>query len=122
MAVCGGVAGVASLESLVRNRNRAERMGARGESMSRKEKSRNPSPADKPKMDWKALEVVHANAAGIDIGGSEHWVAISPERDQEPVRCFDCFTADVEQMADWLVERGVGSVAMQSTGVYWMPV
>src|ERR1700684_4203821 len=78
--------------------------------------------ADKPKVDWKALEVVHPHAAGIDIGGSEHWVAISPERDEEPVRRFDCFTADVEQMADWLVERGVRSVAMQSTGVYWMPV
>ena len=90
--------------------------------MSRKGKSGNPGPADKSKMDWKALEVVHPEAAGIDIGGSEHWVAISPERDQEPVRRFDCFTADVEQMADWLVERGVRSVVMQSTGVYWMPV
>src|ERR1700688_4617363 len=73
-------------------------------------------------MDWKALEIVHPDAAGIDIGGSEHWVAISPERDEQSVRCFDCFTADLEQMADWLVERGVRSVAMQSTGVYWMPV
>ena len=78
--------------------------------------------ADKPKVDWKALEVVHPHAAGIDIGGSEHWVAVSPERDEQPVRRFDCFTADVEQMADWLVDRGVRSVAMQSTGVYWMPV
>src|SRR5205809_3897950 len=74
------------------------------------------------KIDWKALEIVHPDAAGIDIGGSEHWVAISPERDEQPVRCFDCFTADLEQMADWLVERGVRSVAMQSTGVYWIPV
>jgi transposase len=76
----------------------------------------------RPKVDWKALEVVHADAAGIDIGGSEHWVAISPERDERPVRCFDCFTADLEQMADWLTTRGVRSVAMQSTGVYWIPV
>jgi transposase len=75
-----------------------------------------------PKVDWKALEVVHPDAAGIDIGGSEHWVAISPERDEQPVRCFECFTADLEQMADWLAARGVRSVAMQSTGVYWMPV
>jgi len=75
-----------------------------------------------PKVDWKALEVVHPNAAGIDIGGQEHWVAISPENDEQPVRCFECFTADLERMADWLVSRGVGSVAMQSTGVYWMPV
>ena len=75
-----------------------------------------------PKVDWKALDVVHPDAAGIDIGGSEHWVAISPERDEQPVRCFECFTADLEQMADWLLARGVRSVAMQSTGVYWMPV
>jgi len=87
--------------------------------VNKKGKSGNRGPAEKPKIDWKALDVVHANAAGIDIGGSEHWVAINPERDPEPVRCFDCFTADVERMADWLVERGVRSVAMQSTGVYF---
>jgi transposase len=77
---------------------------------------------DTPKVDWKALDVLHPDAAGIDIGGSEHWVAIPPDRDERPVRCFDCFTADLEQMADWLVERGIRSVAMQSTGVYWIPV
>ena len=75
-----------------------------------------------PKVDWKALEIVHPNAAGIDVGGSEHWVAVSPERDPEPVRSFGCFTADLRAMAEWLIERGVGSVALQSTGVYWMPV
>jgi len=74
------------------------------------------------KVDWKALEVVHPDAAGIDIGGSEHWVAISPDRDPEPVRRFGCFTADLHEMARWLIEKGVRSVAMQSTGVYWMPV
>lgn len=72
--------------------------------------------------DWKALEIVHPDAAGIDVGGSEHWVAVSPERDAEPVRRFGCFTADIREMAGWLVEKGVRSVAMQSTGVYWMPV
>jgi transposase len=86
--------------------------------MGRKKKK---SPAA-PKVDWKALDVVHPDACGIDIGGKEHWVAISPDRDERPVRCFDCFTADLERMADWLVERGVRSVALQSTGVYWMPV
>jgi hypothetical protein len=65
--------------------------------------------------------VVHPHAGGIDIGG-EHWVAIRPEKDEEPVRGFDCITADVERMADRLVESGVRSVAMQSTGAYWMPV
>lgn len=74
------------------------------------------------KVDWKALEVVHPDAAGIDIGGQEHGVAVSPERDEQPVRCFECFTADLERMADWLALCGVRSVAMQSTGVYWMPV
>ena len=73
-------------------------------------------------VDWKALEVVHPDAAGIDVGGREHWVAISPERDEQPVRSFGCFTADLREMAGWLVERGVRSVALQSTGVYWMPV
>jgi transposase len=77
---------------------------------------------DKPKIDWKALDIKHADAAGIDIGGSEHWVAISPDRDAEPVRRFDCFTQDLQQMADWLMGHGVRSVAMQSTGVYWIPV
>jgi len=74
------------------------------------------------KVDWKALEIVHPDAAGIDVGGSEHWVAIGPERDPEPVRRFGCFTVDLREMAQWLVDRGVKSVAMQSTGVYWMPV
>jgi transposase len=74
------------------------------------------------KVDWKALDVVHPEAAGIDVGGSEHWVAISPDRDPEPVRCFGCFTADLRAMAKWLIDKGVRSVAMQSTGVYWMPV
>ena len=80
---------------------------------------RRKKPAASPKVDWKALDVVHPDAAGIDIGGKEHGVAIRPERDSEPVRCFECFTADLERMADWLAAGGVRSVAMQSTGVYF---
>ena len=90
--------------------------------MSKKGQSNSQPKTDGLKGDWKALEIVHPHAAGIDIGGSQHWVAINPERDEQPVRCFDCVTADLEQMADWLVDRGVRSVAMQSTGVYWIPV
>jgi transposase len=71
------------------------------------------------KTDWKALDIVHPEAAGIDVGGSEHWVAISPDRDPEPVRRFGCFTADLREMARWLIDKGVRSVAMQSTGVYF---
>ena len=74
------------------------------------------------KVDWKALEIVHPDAAGIDVGGGEHWVAISPDRDPEPVRRFGVFTADLRELARWLIDKGVRSVAMQSTGVYWMPV
>jgi transposase len=73
-------------------------------------------------VDWKALEIVHPDAAGIDVGGHEHWVAVNPDRDPEPVRRFGCFTADLHAMGRWLVEKGVRSVVMQSTGVYWMPV
>ena len=90
--------------------------------MNRKKSGGGPKGSAKKKVDWKALEIVHPDAAGIDVGGSEHWVAISPDRDSEPVRRFGTFTADLHQMASWLVEKGVRSVAMQSTGVYWMPV
>src|SRR4030095_1790807 len=69
------------------------------------------------KVDWKALDIVHPEAAGIDVGGSEHWVAVSPDRDPEPVRRFGCFTVDLRAMARWLIDKGVQSVAMQSTGV-----
>ena len=88
--------------------------------MNQKKRGENPEKEAKPKIDWKALEIVHPDAAGIDLGGSEYWVAMAPERDEQPVRCFDCFNADLERMADWLVARGVQSVAMQSTGVCWI--
>jgi transposase len=76
----------------------------------------------KKKVDWRSLDVMHRDAAGIDVGGSEHWVAINPDVDAEPVRRFGCFTSDLRPRANWLIEKGVRSVAMQSTGVYWMPV
>src|SRR6266699_2640730 len=90
--------------------------------MSVKNKAGQPHRAGRKRVDWKALEIVHPDAAGIDVGGSEHGVAISPDRDPEPVRRFGCFTADLREMGRWLVEKGVRSVTMQSTGVYWMPV
>ena len=68
------------------------------------------------------LEIVHPHAAGIDVGNNAHYVAVRPDRDQEPVRRFECFTADVHGVADWLQSCGVKSVAMQSTGVYWIPL
>src|SRR5437667_6083653 len=68
------------------------------------------------------LEVIHPHAAGIDVGNSAHYVAVRPDRDPESVRRFDCFTADLHRLADWLVQCGVTTVAMQSTGVYWIPL
>ena len=68
------------------------------------------------------LEVVHPHAAGIDVGNGAHYVAVRPGRDPAPVRRFECFTADLHRLADWLETCGVQTVAMQSTGVYWIPL
>jgi len=68
------------------------------------------------------LEVVHPHAAGIDVGNSAHYVAVRPDRDPQPVRRFECFTADLYRLADWLKSCGVNTVALQSTGVYWIPL
>ena len=68
------------------------------------------------------LDVIHPNAAGIDVGNSAHYVAVRPDRDPDPVRRFECFTADLHQLADWLQHCGVTTVALQSTGVYWLPL
>ena len=68
------------------------------------------------------LEVVHPHAAGIDVGNSADYVAVRPDRDPEPVRRLECFTADLHRLADWLKCCGVKTVAMQSTGVYWIPL
>ncbi len=65
------------------------------------------------------LDVVHPDAAGIDIGNSEHYVAIAPGKSEEPVRKFGCFTSDLRELARYLKAHGIRSVAMQSTGVYF---
>src|SRR6266404_2740493 len=62
------------------------------------------------------------NAAGIDIGGSSHWVAVPRTADDEPVREFGTMTDDLNAMADWLLACGVDTVALESTGAYWIPV
>lgn len=67
-----------------------------------------------------ALSLTHPNAAGIDIGSASHFVAVPPDRDEQPVREFASFTAELERLADWLTECGVDTVAMESTGVYWI--
>jgi len=68
------------------------------------------------------LSLTHPNAAGIDIGSASHFVAVPPDRDDDPVREFASFTADLHALADWLQRCGVDTVAMESTGVYWIPL
>ena len=69
-----------------------------------------------------SLEVMHPDAAGIDIGNESHYVAVPPTRDSQPVRRFGCTTAELKEMAVWLQQCAIRTIAMQSTGVYWVAV
>ena len=68
------------------------------------------------------LDRIQVDVAGIDCGAAEHYVAVPPDRDPTPVQAFRTFTADLHRLADWLVACRVTSVAMEATGVYWIPV
>ena len=70
----------------------------------------------------KAIREHEPNAAGIDLGAEEIWVAVPAERDQNPVRRFEAFTRDLVAIVQWLISCGVRSVAMEATGVYWIPL
>ena len=65
---------------------------------------------------------VFPDAAGIDVGASSHWVAVPNRSSDEPVREFGAMTDDLNAMASWLLACGVDTVALESTGVYWIPV
>jgi transposase len=68
------------------------------------------------------LERINPHAAGIDCGAAAHFVAVPPDSDTTPVRSFTTFTTDLHQRADWVEGCGVTSVAMEATGVYWIPI
>jgi transposase len=68
------------------------------------------------------LPVINDYAAAIDIGSRFHVAAVAPDLCSESVKTFQAFTGDVEHMADWLLSLGIKTVAMESTGVYWVPV
>jgi transposase len=68
-----------------------------------------------------AISMINPNAAAIDIGSTMHMAAINPKAGDNPVREFGTFTDDLHAMASWFKECGVTSVAMESTGVYWIP-
>ena len=68
-------------------------------------------------------QAIHPDAAGIDIGAEEIVVAIPLDRDDDrPVRTYESFTADLKSLRDWLIEHRIQTVAMESTGVYWIPL
>lgn len=69
-----------------------------------------------------ALDQINLNAAGIDIGAEEVYVAVPANRDEESVRSFTTFTVDLQRLADWLKACQIETVAMESTGVYWIPL
>lgn len=74
------------------------------------------------KQSRRPLSTVHASAAGLDVGATFHVVAVPPDRTEESVRTFRSFTGDLHRLADWLKEVGITTIAMESTGVYWIPV
>ena len=86
-----------------------------------KGKSRRRS-GQRARREQRILEKIHLNAAGIDIGSESHWVAVPEDRDGQPVREFKSFTHELLALADWLETCGVDTVAMESTGVYWIPL
>ena len=71
---------------------------------------------------FSGLPPLNLNAAGIDIGSREHYVAVPFDRDPKPVQSFKTFTCDLNRLADWLQACRIDTVAMESTGVYWIPL
>src|SRR6516162_8857512 len=72
------------------------------------------------KVHFESLPLIHPNAAGIDVGSKEHLVAVAPDRDPQPVRTFQAFTPDLHELAAWLKRCGIETVALESTGIYWI--
>src|SRR4051812_35450094 len=77
---------------------------------------------EKSKNGQGILGQVNPDAAGIDLGARSHYVALPPGRATVSVREFECFTQDLEELSGWLKANGITTVAMESTGVYWVPV
>jgi transposase len=76
----------------------------------------------KSKASSRMLPLLHPDAAGVDIGAEEIFVAVPADRATDPVRSFGTFTRNLHELADWLQTFGVTTVAMESTGVYWIPL
>lgn len=68
------------------------------------------------------MKLVHPHAAGLDIGAEEIWACVPPSSTTEPVQRFGTFTPDLKSLTNWLLNHQVDTVALESTGVYWIPV
>ena len=73
-------------------------------------------------MAFEDRPVLEPHAAGIDIGAREIFVAVPPDQEENPVQVFATFTEDLERLADWLAQCSVTTAALESTGVYWIPL
>jgi len=82
--------------------------------MAKKGKKNTPTPENMP--------IIHPHAAGIDVGAEEHWVCVPADRDAQPIQKVSAFPCDLHRLADWLKACGITTVAMESTGVYWIPL
>ncbi len=83
-------------------------------------KAKQAAKAQEPK--WAELPRIHPNAAGLDIHASEIVACVPCDRTEQPIRVFGTYTPDLEKLADWLQACGIETVAMEATGVYWIPV
>lgn len=66
------------------------------------------------------LPILNPDAAGIDVGAKQHLVAVPADRDPRPVRTFEAFTPELHELAEWLKRCGIRTVALESTGIYWL--
>lgn len=89
----------------------------RGERLNRKERR---EVQQRLNLDDPGLDIIHRDAAGIDVGNESHFVSVPPDRDPQPVREFGSWTAALEEMARWLKDCRIRTVVLQSTGVYWI--
>ena len=86
----------------------------------RKRKGKRNQDKQVPSLD--SLKQINLHAAGLDVGAAEIWACVPEGRDETSVRVFQTFTVDLHALADWLELCGVETVAMESTGIYWIPV
>lgn len=107
------------MPQLHKNSKLKNRLG-NGPSQPREPKGKNRGRTADAKDPTQGLQVANPNAAAIDIGSSDHWVAVPPGRDEQSVRKFGCFTANLVAVADWLAQCRIDTVVMEATGNYWV--